>query len=271
MDQPALARLQPLLDQLTEGQLALVGDVARLFTTDHTFTFSPFLTGNGVQLMTQEIVDDLGDIIRVHHAFSREAFSKDKFEYALERVQKAHGRNAELAPRGNKGYDLKIGDERFSLKTEASQSIKVDSIHISKFMELGGGQWTTDPADLEGLRQQFIQHLNGYEHVLTLRRLPAKAEGWHKYELVAIPKELLLLAAGGALEMRADSKQTPRPGYCYVGNAGWAYAVGTRPSPRDLQFSLYFDGGGERKLQIKHMKKSLCKVIATWEFESLPV
>jgi type II restriction enzyme len=29
---------------------------------------------------------------------------------------------------------------------------------------------------------------------------------------------------------------------------------------------LYFDGGGERKLQIKHLLKSHCAVIATWEF-----
>jgi hypothetical protein len=35
----------------------------------------------------------------------------------------------------------------------------------------------------------------------------------------------------------------------------------------ELLFSLYFDGGGERKLQIKSLKKGLCKVHATWQFD----
>lgn len=271
MTSQALERVLPLLAKLNDNQIGLVSDVAKQFMTPHKFTWAPFRLKAGMNLMTQEVVDDLGDIIRIHHAFSREAFSKDKFEYALERVQKLHKRKADLAPRGNKGYDISIEGERFSLKTEASQKINLDSIHISKFMELGGGEWTTNPADLEGLRQQFMDHLNGYDQVLTLRRLKDKREGWHSYELVAIPKSLLLLAAQGALEMKINSKQNPRPGYCYIGNAGWTYAAGTRVNPTDLQFALYFDGGGERKLQIKHLKKSLGRVIATWEFESLAV
>ena len=271
MASQSLARLLPLLEKLNDSQIGLVSDVAKQFTTPHKFTAAPFKLQGGQDLMTQGIVDDLGDIIRIHHAFSREAFSKDKFEYALERVQKLHKRKADLAPRGNKGYDITVEGERFSLKTEASKNVRLDSIHISKFMELGGGEWTTNPADLEGLRQQFLEHLSGYDHVLTLRRLKDKRENWHSYELVAIPKSLLLLAAHGPLEMKTASKQNPRPGYCYVGNAGWAYTAGAKVAPKDLQFALYFDGGGERKLQIKHLKKSLGKVIATWEFESLAV
>lgn len=264
-------RLMPLLKVLNNNQLALVADVAEQFTTAHTFAHQQFPLKTGASLMTQGIVEDLGDIIRIHHAFSHEAFSKDKFEYALERVQTLHKRKAKLAPRGNKGYDIEIEGERFSLKTEASKNVSLDSIHISKFMELGGGEWTTNPKDLEGLRAQFIQHLAGYDHILTLRRLQEKRDNWHSYELVAIPKALMLLAANGALEMKSGSKQNPRPGYCYVGVDGWAYTAGTRVSPKDLQLALYFDGGGERKLQIKHLKKSLCKVLATWEFESLAV
>ena len=35
-----------------------------------------------------------------------------------------------------------------------------------------------------------------------------------------------------------------------------------------VKFSLYFDGGTERKLQIKHLRKDLCKIHATWIFGS---
>lgn len=266
----AIDGLLLLLQGLNDNQLALVGDVAKQFGTPHEFSFNDLPLKNGRSLMTPGIVDDLGDIIRLHHSFSHEPFSKDKFEYALERVQKLHGRKAALAPRGNRGYDLEIEGERFSLKTEASQGIKLDTIHISKFMELGGGEWSTDPAHLEGLRAQFLEHLEGYDHILTLRRLKDAREGWHSYELVLIPKNLLLLAADGVLEMRESSTQNPRPGYCYVGEEGWTYAAGAKVSPRDLQLALYFDGGGERKLQIKHLKKSLCTVLATWQFKSKP-
>ncbi|MBK7271462.1 MAG: hypothetical protein IPI07_18805 [Flavobacteriales bacterium] len=30
---------------------------------------------------------------------------------------------------------------------------------------------------------------------------------------------------------------------------------------------MYFDGGGERKLQVQHLRKSLCLVHAEWVFE----
>ena len=56
--------------------------------------------------------------------------------------------------------------------------------------------------------------------------------------------------------MMTDSKQNPKPGYCYVEENG------------NTLFSLYFDGGGERKLQVKGLQKSLCTVHATWQFES---
>jgi type II restriction enzyme len=43
--------------------------------------------------------------MRVHHSFSAEPFSKDKFEYILVTVLKLAGRKADLAPKGNPGHD----------------------------------------------------------------------------------------------------------------------------------------------------------------------
>jgi len=62
-------------------------------------------------------------------------------------------------------------------------------------------------------------------------------------------------AIDGELKMMADSKQYPKPGYCYV-----------RKKTGESIFELYFDGGSERKLQIKNLNKSYCSVHATWEF-----
>ena len=199
-------------------------------------------------------MEDFGDVLRLHHCFSREPFSKDKFEYALETVLKTDGVDAALMLRGQRGYDIRIRGENFSLKTEAAKAIRLRTIHISKFMELGGGQWGDDPADLIGLRAQFLAALDGIQRLLILRAL-RKGTPDYLYELVEIPKALLEKASVGRFEMKNGSKQFPKPGYCYIEEQGTTL------------FSLYFDGGGERKLQIKGLQKHLCLVHATWEFD----
>ncbi|MBF0507678.1 MAG: hypothetical protein HQK57_01975 [Deltaproteobacteria bacterium] len=141
-----------------------------------------------------------------------------------------------------------------SLKTQADRGIRENKIWISKFMELGKGNWTDKPDDLKRLRDMFLSHLNNYERILSLRAI-RKAPNW-KYELVEIPVELLRASAHGKLEMRLNSSQRPMPGYCYVKDV----------SGNDI-YQLYFDGGTERKLQIKNLLKEYCIVHATWEFE----
>ena len=150
---------------------------------------------------------------------------------------------------------MNITGHNVSLKTEAARAIRIDMLHISKFMELGGGQWGNDPNDLVGLRQQFLDNLAGIDRIIVLRAL-RKGEPDYLYELVEIPKNLLERALAGRFEMRTESAQYPKPGYCYVEDAD------------TLLFSLYFDGGGERKLQIKSLKKELCKFHASWQFDS---
>jgi hypothetical protein len=124
-------------------------------------------------------------------------------------------------------------------------------------MELGKGDWSNKPEQLKGLRDQFLKHMKNYERIVSLRAMSRIRVGktyWH-YELVEIPKALLEEAANGELKMQMDSRQNPKPGYCTV-----------RDERGNLKFALYFDGGGERKLQIKDLKKSLCIVHAEWDF-----
>jgi type II restriction enzyme len=192
----------------------------------------------------------------LHHCFSDEPFTKDKFEYAVVRITKACGGRAEKARAGLRGHDVTVNDVRVSLKTEAAASTKLDEIHISKFMELGKGEWGNKEAHLHEKRDQFLGHLRGYDRIFTLRCLSQRGDKTWKYELVEIPKALLMRANNGVFTMMHESSQrTAIPGYCRVYD------------DRDRRiFELYFDGGGERKLQIKHLLKSHCAVIATWEF-----
>lgn len=204
-------------------------------------------------LVSDRLLVDFGDVLRLHHATSAEPFTKDKFEYAMERLGPPAGLTTTRPARNNPGYDLTLGKDRVSLKTQADSSIKPNEIHVSKFMELGKGAWTDVPAQLVGLRAQFFAHLEQYDRIVTLRCLRDVPGSWH-YELVEIPQALLARSRTGMLTMAENSKQTPKPGYCRV------YDGDT------LLFELYFDGGSERKLQIKHIRKDQCEVHAEWIF-----
>ena len=245
--------LAAALPHLSDSLLAWIERVIAQMALPHTYTRNP-----SSDIIDDRFLADLGDTLRIHHCFSNESFAKDKFEYAMEWVAKACGRRAELAKRGNPGHDITIDGVRFSLKTEGAKNTREATIHISKFMELGKGEWTDKVSDLNGLREQFFAHVKAYDRVLTLRYLSATAAERH-YELVEIPKALLTKAADGKLTMMDGSRQTPRPGTCEV--------LGDDGKPL---FELYFDGGTERKLQVRHLQKSACVVHADWRFARSP-
>jgi type II restriction enzyme len=244
-----IKRLIATIPKLSDYRLELVNTIVDIFQQPKDFSVS--LRSD---IFSSAIVDDLGDILRLHHCFSREPFSKDKFEYALENVLQIAGISTHLAPRGQRGYDITIDGKRVSLKTEAAAAIRTNTIHISKFMELGSGEWGDNPKDLIGLRDQFLKTLSSFDRILMLRAL-RKGEPDYLYELIEIPMSLLHEAKNGVLKMKLDSTQYPKPGYCYIGEE------------QNPKYSLYFDGGGERKLQIKQLRKTYCILHASWIFD----
>lgn len=235
------------LVNLTDFQVEIITKIIDQLQCKKSFWRNP-----QSDLITRQVLEDFGDALRIHHVFSAEALSKDRFEYTLERVLVGCGIPACRAPKGNPGHDLTIKNTRVSLKTQADKNIKIGSIHISKFMELGKGAWTDKIEDIQGLLLRFLEHMKKYQRIFTLRRLRDVHN--EVYELVEIPKLLLEKAQYGKISIMDNSKQTPKPAYCNV------YEENT------LEFRLYFDGGTERKLQIKDLKKDLCMVHATWCF-----
>ena len=250
--QARIARIVTYLPHLREGQLLWVERIVLQFRQPKTFIVNPAST-----LLDECFVEDFGDALRLHHCFSDDAFAKDKFEYTAVRVWQQCGRSAAMAPRGNPGHDVTVGSERISLKTQADRNLRLSIINIHKFMELGRGNWTDNPTDLIQLRDQYLAHLSSYDRVLVLRNTayPTPANPFWRYELLEIPLDLLTEAAHGTLKMMQDSRQMPKPGYCYVNDATGEQA-----------FRLYFDGGTERKLKVQNVRRELCIVHATWEF-----
>lgn len=245
--QDRIAALIKRIPSLTEGQIYWLDRVVQMFDCERSYQL------HKSDLLNARMIEDFGDALRIHHCFSSEPLSKDRFEYVLVQILAMNGHDAVLAPKGNRGHDLTVDGCPISLKTQANKSIRKNKIWISKFMELGKGKWGDNPDDLVSLRKMYFDHQKSYDRIFTLRCL-GRGPTW-KYELVEIPKKILRLAKSDELEMKMDSKQYPKPGYCYV---------------RDKQgkdiFQLYFDGGSERKLQIKNLLKAYCVVHATWEF-----
>lgn len=254
MSADAVARLIAAVKDLRPDQIERVEAFARALKEPPICTFS------GSHFATEDFAFRFGDVLRLHHHFSAEPFTKDKFEHAMVAVLNQTGHRAELARRGNRGHDLTVDGQRWSLKTQADRAIKRQFLHISKFMELGKGKWDSEE-DLPGLRDQFLHHMEGYDRIFSLRcfRTPMQTDTiQYEYELVEIPKALLQRAAHGEFRYMHASPQTPKPGYCDV-------------KRKDLLlFQLYFDGGTERKLQIRDLGKAFCTVHATWRLTVTP-
>jgi hypothetical protein len=252
-----VGREKELLDALVEaiaplslGRLEVLTGIVEAFAADLEVAVDP-----DSDFANDAFAQAFGDRLLIHHTLSRENFTKDKFEHGLEATLQIIGVPANLAARGNPGHDMTVRDERWSLKTQAERNIKEDRIHISKFMELGRGKWHSE-ADLPGLRDRMFEHMKGYDRIFTLRALSAATpnDPFYRYELVEIPKSLLQKAAGVPCVMHHRSRQNPKPGACTVVEDG------------ELLFELYFDGGTERKLQVRQLAKAACRVHATWRF-----
>lgn len=242
-------KLQKSILSLTDFELSEIQNLVKQFSKPMYFDYN-----HDSPWFNDEFCSAFGDVLRMHHTASKGPFTKDKFEFAMEKIFRLLGLQADLAKVDNPGEDITIDGIKCSLKTEAEKSLKRDTIHISKYMELGKGKWEVE-SDLIGLREQFFEHLTHYERIFTLRCLQRGPQLW-EYELVEIPKALFEESAHYPIHMVKNSKQRDhKPAYCYVPEKG-----------PDMKYALYFDGGGERKLQIKYLKKSLCTVQATWRF-----
>jgi len=239
--------IRDIIAKLAPAKQSLIADIVARLARPPRYTLLP-----GSELFTDDFAAGFEVVLRMHHAVSEAPFSKDKFEWGLVQVCNSCGMSASIGPRGLAGYDVEVNGEKWSLKTQADRNIRLDRLHISKFMELGKGRWV-DENDLAGLRDRMLQHMTGYDRILSLRHFD-QSQGVndpHMYELVEIPKALLAEAAHGTIEMRHSSAQDPKPGYCTVPG----------------KFQLYFDGGTERKLQIKNLMKKHCIVHVTWHLD----
>lgn len=125
------------LDSLTPAQQQLIKSAILGFGIPRKF----WRDANS-DLITQDMLDNLGNRLLSHHVHSSQPLSKDRFEFAFSEALNAASIKSELVKsRTNRGHDISINGVPVSLKTEAAKNIKENVIHISKWMELGKGEW----------------------------------------------------------------------------------------------------------------------------------
>ena len=269
IDEKRLTAMVEKLRGLSASKVALIEKAIDRHAARIDTTLAP-----NCKPFTQLWVDAMGDALQTHHAMSASNLGKDRFEYALIEAFEQCGIVAEPAgSRTNQGHDVTVAGEAWSLKSQGNKSIKPDRIWISKFMELGRGEWETLD-DITAQRERFLKHMQGYSRIFTLRHWHEKTPefgSYYFYELVEIPKALLEESKNATLEWATKTKQKTKPAYARVADDNAALepeATAKRKGKqkRNDKFCLYFDAGTERKLQIKDIRKDFCKVVATWKF-----
>jgi len=127
--------------------------------------------------------------LQLHHSITSQPLNKEAFEYLLVDVFERKDIHAEKVERRDyPGEDVRIGTEKWSLKTETGKDTRADRIHFTKFMECAWQKDYKTPTDyVEDAVQRILSHLSNYDRILTLRFLRETGV----YEIVEVPKSLL--------------------------------------------------------------------------------
>lgn len=208
------------------------------------------------EVMPEDVAREIGVRLKTHHAMNAAAMTKESFEGAFEAAFRKCGYKACRAPNGNPGHDLTVEGVKYSLKTQADAKIRAEWIDIHKQQELGSGEWGDQPEHFVGLMAQVKEHLKRYDKILVFRRLKSKTH--EIYELVEVPHELYhrALECDPVISQNSGSRAKP--------------ATIELRDEQGVMLKLYFDGGGERKLKVQNIRKSLCNVHARWSFARQP-
>jgi hypothetical protein len=259
-------RLIRIASTLTTTKLKLLTEMAQAMTRQVEFEKGDTPAN---PLDNEVIAGYFSNRLVVHHATQEEKFSKKAFEYAFRDACRAAGMKAEIIVNPtNPGADLLVGEEKWSLKTEAAKSISREKIMISKLME---ARWIRDCNSKQEFAQQtahhVIGHLNRYDRILILRAFdinepsqPGSTETTDtakvRYELWEIPRELLRKVA--TLEPDHFSNVTTNHS-----TTAKVYADNT------LLFNLRLDGSVE-KITVSSLRTDQCLLHGKWTLPTLP-
>jgi hypothetical protein len=236
----AIENLRDVIGNLTEEQAAILLEVATALHGDAVVA----VPSEGSDIATGAFVRDFGNRLLVHHATSEELLNKKSFEFAFVASSRAAGRVAAriASTEDNPHADVVVDEVMYSLKTESAASIRL--------MEARWIRECRNRADLvRGIQSKVVPHLESYQRIIILRVF-SKTEGHVQYDLVEIPRDVLLEVRNlGASDFSALNDNN-------------SSRADIKRNRRAL-FALRLDGSVE-KVTIANLRVDACTVHATW-------
>lgn len=180
-----------------------------------------------------------------HHCFMGSPLFQESFDSAFIAACSYAGHRIELAPVGQRFWDVKIDGRRISLKSSKAKNLRSETLHISKLTEAAWIQdCRTAAKRCEETHRLFREYCGEVDVIVQLRYFQLQ----RLYELVEIPVTLFsrILNVGKA-HFSADGPTINIP-------------IGKVP----CDFTLKLDRS-DAKVTIANINKGLCMVHGTWQ------
>lgn len=243
---PPQEKLANLVGRLSPERVQLLIEMGHALTRSVKSTVAP-----DSDIVVSAFERDFSGRLLLFHAMHDAALTKKTFEYFFVGSSRAAGREASQTENSvYPGEDVVVDGRKFSLKTEGGLSISRSAVHISKLME---ARWIRECSNSDDFcaqsRDRITTHLAHYERIISLRSFLGESNV--KYELIEIPKEILL----------GISRLRPNDFSAKTAN-GSSHAT-VRGTDGSKWFVLSLDGSVE-KITVRSLPLRLCTIHATW-------
>ena len=192
VNEGAKARLTKKIQSLDDPTCAVLETIVAGLSARFVEVIDP-----NTDIATEPFAKNFRTRLQLHHATHEEVFKKKTFEYAFKAASIVAGRAAEMDEDvTSAGYDVKVDDVRFSLKTEAGKATRGTHIKISKLMEARWIRECRTGQDFLTNMDKVKTHLTHYDRVIILRAFQvASPFNGVRYDLWEIPHQLLSLVS----------------------------------------------------------------------------
>lgn len=199
---------------------------------------------------TERLLDTVRSLITQHHTIYRRLPPQGiYFEALMERafdLCEAPGQVIDPGQVTAPSYDIVVGMERLSLKTQTGRGTSPSLIEITKLCTTEQEPWIA-----EVLIARVLDHLSRYDRMLMLRAIWGQEQALLRYQFVEIPLSLLRLISTVTLAPVGKDRERRS-------------LAGNVQDSEGRVFRVRFDGV-DGKCQISRLPLRRCQLLREWE------
>lgn len=229
------------LSNCTEAEKRRLSELLAALRTPCVSTLSP-----ESDLFTDDFFQEFSSRLLSQHVFLGNPMVQDSFDTAFIAAAQVANYDVQIAPSGQRFWDVAINGRAFSLKTTKAKGLRKDILHISKLTEAAWIQdCRTSAARQEKTLDLFKLYTSEVDSIFQFRFF----SGRNFYELVEIPVRLM-----------EGIQKVPRK---YFSTDGPSIQIPIGQDPPD--FTLKLDRS-DSKITLANIVKKNCVVHASWDF-----